>query len=1166
MNTTTHTDGGHNNHAHPDDPAKQSEHSALENLITSQSATHTAVKNGSWFNPNTWAGGRIPNANAKVVIPKGINVSYDNVSNTRLFSLRVDGHLDFATNADTKMVIDTFIVSPDGKLTIGTKDKPVQGNVQTEILIADNGAIDTKWDPEQLSRGIISHGTVSIHGQAKTSHLKVTIDPTAGDKTLTLEKAPTNWQVGDEIVLTGTQYVVEGTQDEQRTITAINGNRITLDKALTYNHQTPRSDLKAYVANQSRNIVFATENADKLPSNQRGHVMFMHSDNVDVRYVEFNELGRTDKSKLLDDFKITNENAPKRILDSNGDPITGARTNIRGRYALHLHRTGVNGNDKPAVLVGNSVVGSPGWGIVQHDSYAVLENNVAYDVFGAGFVSETGNEIGAWRNNISINNEGRSGNEKGGAYNHDLGFGGHGFWSQGRLVEIEGNVAAGNTGSGIFYFHRGVDEIKPVTENLAIEAWAKGQDEVLTSDPPIMGFQNNEVFASGDGLFVIKNSQIQKHDGRTVLDGFKAWEVVQGTRLEYTAHYTLSNFDVIGTKTSVHKNAENNGIHLFHNVEEIVFDGLKSEGFDKGVKLNKGTEVGTPLNDWGYIFIDANVKNNKEDWFNLDRNVDKFLSRSDINHGKLSFAVDNGKSDFAAKNGDQQLLTAAAVVGTKTDSLGSIALPFGNESLGYPLHQLRSLANKQGYYTLPDGQRAIIIDEYISDRLTGDTRKYSFVVTLENPNWTQDAKHLGSLNPNQLPQDNKIISLESLSADYPEFVQQNIQPESPLPTNPNPPVEEPVVEEPVVEEPVVEEPVIDAPIMEDPVEEDPQPPINEPGDAPEPIAPPIVIDTPTPVMSNEGIIRVEAELYNIDNFSDVNTANRGGAGDDLRRPLAVDVAENGGDDGLNVGWISPGEYLTYTIEVSEAGEYDMSASIASNVQGNHSLQVSVDGQTTETSFGYTGGWQTWESTSGDSVLDLSAGTHTLRVDMLTGGFNLDYVELDYAGATTENPVVVPEPEPEPAPAPEPAPTPEQPTAPAPAEPAEPSADVETPVEDISGGDITISDFLTGSNGNDKIVGSEANEHFDLGTASSYDIAVGGGGDDIFVLNQGSGYLIIRDFQVGNDQLELNNGLTFGSIEQTQRNGKTFLAAEGDTLAELTSFTGTLTASDFIEAS
>lgn len=762
---TNHTAVNHN-HFHADDPAKQSEHSAVHNLITTKNATHTAVKNGSWFDTSTWKGGRIPGNNARVVIPKGIDVTYDDTSNARLFGLRVDGQLDFATNADTKMIIDTFIVSSDGTLTIGTEKNPVQSNVKTEILIAGKGAIDTKWDPQQLSRGIVSHGVVSIHGEAKTSHLKVAVDPAAGDKTLVLESAPSNWRVGDRIVLTGTQYVANGTQDEERTITSIKGSRITLNKALTYDHDTPSSELKAYVANQSRNVVIATENADGLPANQRGHIMFMHSDNVDVRYAEFNDLGRTDKSKLIDDFQIRNDAKGSRALDKNGDPIVGKRTNIRGRYALHLHRTGVNGDDSPAVLVGNSVAGSPGWGIVQHDSYAVLENNLSYDVFGAGFVSETGNEIGAWKNNISIKNQGRKGNEKHGEGNHDFGFAGHGFWFQSRSIENEGNVAAGNRGSGIFYFHRGADQIEIEAENLAIEAWAKGQTTVNSDEAPITGFKNNEVFASDNGLKVIKNFQRQWHDGRSVLDGFTAWEVGQGTELQYTSHYTLKDFKLIGSDY-VAKSWLNDGVHLAQNTEDIVFDGLDVKGFDRGVNLQKKSTGVPDINDRGYIFVDAKVSDNKQDWINLDRKVDRLIGRKDIKQKQLSFSLDQAKSDLVvSKNDGRQHIS---IVGTKTDSLGTVELPFGNDFLSFVSGGTRNLA-KDGYYTLPNGQRAVVIDEYISDRLTGDVRRYSFVVTFEN-NWRTDgSRNLGPLDPNKIKKSSGIIPFESLAFNYADQV------------------------------------------------------------------------------------------------------------------------------------------------------------------------------------------------------------------------------------------------------------------------------------------------------------------------------------------------------------------------------------------------------------
>ena len=503
---------------HHNDPQKQSEHQALLDLVPTEEATHIAVQDGSWFDPATW-GGSIPNADAKVWIPENITVNYDGISETRLFTVRVDGELEFATDVETQIILDTLVVAPQGTLTIGTETNPISGNARTQIIIADNGAIDRAWDPTQLSRGVLSHGTINIHGQRKTSHLKVDIDPLKGDRTLTLEDIPENWQIGDRIVVTGTRYVpysyssevndwvYPGSEDEQRVITAINGDRITLDRPLTYDHTTPKDDLKAYVANQTRNIVIETENAENLPANQRGHVMLMHSDQIDVRYAEFKELGRTDKSKRLDDFRVDQESY-ERILDADGNPIKGKSDNIRGRYTLHLHRTGVEADASPAVLIGNSIDGSPGWGITQHDGYAVLENNLTYNVAGSGLVNETGNEKGAWRNNISIRNTGgRDENEKVGVGNQDQGFAGHGFWFQSRLVENKGNVTAGNRGSGIFYFHRGVDQIDVLQENLPITAWSKGQKKVDTSDPPILGFKNNEVFASESGTSLLSRLQ-----------------------------------------------------------------------------------------------------------------------------------------------------------------------------------------------------------------------------------------------------------------------------------------------------------------------------------------------------------------------------------------------------------------------------------------------------------------------------------------------------------------------------------------------------------------------------------------------------------------------------------------------------------------------------------
>ena len=150
--------------------AMQQTHSAVNRLVSAP-PTHIAKQSGSWFDPNTWQGNEVPGNNANVLIQEGLSVRYDNGSDARLSTLNVEGKLAFATEQNTKMVIDTFVVSKEGTLEIGTKDNPVKAGVKTEIVIADNCAIDLNKDPQQIGRGLISLGDDQIHCQLKTSQL-----------------------------------------------------------------------------------------------------------------------------------------------------------------------------------------------------------------------------------------------------------------------------------------------------------------------------------------------------------------------------------------------------------------------------------------------------------------------------------------------------------------------------------------------------------------------------------------------------------------------------------------------------------------------------------------------------------------------------------------------------------------------------------------------------------------------------------------------------------------------------------------------------------------------------------------------------------------------------------------------------------------------------------
>ena len=133
--------------------------------------------------------------------------------------------------------------------------------------------------------------------------------------------------------------------------------------------------------------------------------------------------------------------------------------------------------------------------------------------------------------------------------------------------------------------------------------------------------------------------------------------------------------------------------------------------------------------------------------------------------------------------------------------------------------------------------------------------------------------------------------------------------------------------------------------------------------------------------------RIEAENYV--NYFDTTSGNTGGAyrNDDVDIESSNDI---GG--GHNVGWISQGEWLTYQVDVPEDGSYQISARVASNLDRDHNLDITLDGETTSLGFGDTGGWQSWENAVSGGI-NLTAGSYEMRLDMGSSGFNLNYIEL-----------------------------------------------------------------------------------------------------------------------------------------------------------------------------
>lgn len=579
--------GGHGHHdpngPHPDDPDKQDEHLAVLRLVARDQATFVSIASGEWSDTAVWEGGVVPGDDAQVVVSAGTTVTFDVIQYDSMNWVRVDGVLDWDTDDDTQMLLDTLVVDSAGLLQIGTATNPVEHGVAARIVIADNGEdIDLVNDPLQIGRGVISHGRAKLFGEEVTPYVSLATDPRRGDTQLVLDAIPVNWEAGNRLVLTGTSSNHRNTQDEELEIVSINGNVVVIDadsdepgiQALEYNHLTPEGhDLSVYVANMNRNVVIMSENP--AITQRRGHVMFMHNQRVEVENVGFYGLGRTDKRNPANDA----------VLNDNDELIPGL--NQRGRYAVHFHRAGTTYDDNPGEVSGSVVVDSPGLGYVNHQSYVNFTQNVAFNVVGSSFFTEFGDEIGSFVGNLSIANSGSGDGLEAREDIFDFGHGGHGFWMQGPGVEVVDNISTGARDSA-FNFFTTSSEAKFKTANMADPSLAAGRHEVPVGMVPLRNVSGNTAFGSRSGLETWFH-QTHSNAGQSYIDGFTAWNVGRGMFNPYTGRTTIRNATLIGNVdrprgTALGRNNVTN---------QMTYEDVHVEGWNVGidVPVNRTTVI-----------------------------------------------------------------------------------------------------------------------------------------------------------------------------------------------------------------------------------------------------------------------------------------------------------------------------------------------------------------------------------------------------------------------------------------------------------------------------------------------------------------------------------------------------------------------------------------------
>ena len=109
--------------------------------------------------------------------------------------------------------------------------------------------------------------------------------------------------------------------------------------------------------------------------------------------------------------------------------------------------------------------------------------------------------------------------------------------------------------------------------------------------------------------------------------------------------------------------------------------------------------------------------------------------------------------------------------------------------------------------------------------------------------------------------------------------------------------------------------------------------------------------------------------------------------------------------GENIGYTDSGDYSEYLIYISDSGHYNLNVRTAAQSDAGKVEFELFNNATTQSisviDLPVTGGWQSWQTTISQVVLN--AGIYTLRMKVLAAGFNLNWFEFEFVNSlSTKN--------------------------------------------------------------------------------------------------------------------------------------------------------------------
>lgn len=257
----------------------------------------------AWSQASGWPGGALPVEGDEVRIAEHEVVLLD-VSPPPLAGLRLDGALVF-DRQDLSLRSDWIMVH--GGLYVGSAMEPFMQRAEIVLTgerLPDQGCFGSKFI------GMMD-GVVELYGDPTgPSWTRLTRTAEAGDGLIEVEDAA-GWRVGDRVAIASTDYYAYAGSDgerfdrqvEVRTLTAVDGGLLTLDRALSYMHygedqvfggRTLTS--RAEVMRLERNVTLRGDEATTQAGSDRhrfgGHLMAMGQSRLRLDSVEVSHMGQ----------------------------------------------------------------------------------------------------------------------------------------------------------------------------------------------------------------------------------------------------------------------------------------------------------------------------------------------------------------------------------------------------------------------------------------------------------------------------------------------------------------------------------------------------------------------------------------------------------------------------------------------------------------------------------------------------------------------------------------------------------------------------------------------------------------------------------------------------------------------------------------------------------